>query len=128
MSMPSEIKDREYTKFVEDGSGNTAVRTITTVEVDVATAVTTYNITLTNANTEYSQALSANTKGFRFRCRTPYDVRYAFVTGKVATPTAPYGTLPRGMDYVANEVNLSSKTLYLASSQAGVIVEVDEWS
>lgn len=84
-----------------------------------------YNITLTDSNTEYSQALPANTKDFRWRCRTLFDVRYAWETAKVATPTAPYLTLPGGSDYYSDGNDLSSKTLYFASSEAGVVIEME---
>ena len=86
-----------------------------------------YNVTLTSADTEYSQALTANTREFRFRCRTWFPVRYAFVTGKVATPTTPWLTLPAGSDYWADNANLAATTLYLAADEAGVIVEIEEW-
>ena len=89
---------------------------------------TSYNVTIVLADTEYSQALPSSTRELRFRCRTLFDVRFAWVTGKVATPTAPYFTLPAGMDYVLSEINLTSKIIYLASSQTGVIVEIEEWS
>jgi len=93
-----------------------------------STTPTVYNVTLTNADTEYSQTLPANTREFRFRCRTSYDIRYALESGKVATPTAPYLTLPAGSDYYSDWNNLSSKTLYFASSTAGVVVEVEVWT
>lgn len=92
------------------------------------TAPTVYNVTLTLANTEYGQALPDNTKQFRFRCRTSFDVRFAFETGKVATPTAPYLTLPADNNYSAGDLNLSDGVLYLASSEAGVVVEVEVWA
>ena len=92
------------------------------------TTSTIYNVTLTSADTEYSQALPANTREFRFRCRTSFAVRFAFVTGKVATPTAPYATLPKGADYWSDNLNLASTTLYLASAEAGVIVELETWA
>jgi len=92
-----------------------------------STTPTIYNVTLTSANTEYSQALPANTREFRFICRTLYDVRFAWVTGKVATPTAPYLTLTAGVDYHSDNDNLASQTLYLASSTVGVVVEIECW-
>ena len=94
---------------------------------DEATTPTVYNVTLTNANTEYSQALPVNTKELRFRCRTLYDVRFAWVTGKVATPTEPYLTLPAGSDYWSDRNDLSSQTLFFASSTAGVVCELEVW-
>jgi len=123
----SEIKDLEKHKFLLDEDGNVAVRVTKVEGASATTAITIYNVTLTLANTEYSQLLSNNTKGVRFRCRTAYDVRYAWVTGKVAASVAPFNTLPAGMDYFADEINLDAKTLYLASSQAGVVVEIEEY-
>jgi len=87
-----------------------------------------YNVTLAVADTEYAQALSANTRQFRFRCRTFYEIRFAFVTGKVATPTAPYLTLPEGSDYNSDYNNLAALTLYFATDEAGVVVEIEEWT
>jgi len=84
----------------------------------------TYNITITSADTEYSQELPSSTRELRFRCRTIFDVRFAWVTDKVATPTAPYSTLPAGSGYRSDNKDLTGKTLYLASSEAGVVVEV----
>jgi hypothetical protein len=98
------------------------------VETDKSTTVAVYNITLTLANTEYSQALPAGTREFRFRCRTIFDVRYAFVTGKVAAPTAPYLTLPAGMEYFSDGNDLAAATLFLASAQAAVVVEIEAWT
>ena len=95
---------------------------------DEATTPTVYNVTLTNANTEYSQALPVNTKELRFRCRTLYDVRFAWVTGKVATPTEPYLTLPAGSDYWSDRNDLSSQILFFASSTAGVVCELEVWT
>ena len=83
-----------------------------------------YNVTLTDANTEYSQVLAA-CKGIEFQARTAADIRFAFVTGKVATPTAPYMTLKSGQWYYFDG---SPTTLFLASATAGVIVEIIMWS
>ena len=61
------------------------------------------NVTLTSADTEYSQALPIGTKYFSMQCRTAFDVRYAFLTGRVATPTAPYATVKVGDAYNSPE-------------------------
>lgn len=90
----------------------------------ISSTPTIYNITMTNANTEYSQALPAGTKKFTWQCRTAFDVRFAFVTGKVATPTAPYMTLKSGAIYYEDGTNLTSITLYLACGTAGKVVEL----
>lgn len=89
------------------------------------TAPTIFNVTLTSANTEYSQALPDCTR-YDFQCRTAYDVRYAFETGKVAGPTAPYLTLKAGGTFTSDFVPQAAgpQTVYLASAQAGVVVEM----
>lgn len=92
------------------------------------TSVTTYNVTLTSADTEYSQALPSDCRAFSFRCRTSYNVRFAYVTGKVAGPTAPYQTLRANGEYWKDSVHPASLTLYLASDEAGVVVEIEAWS
>ena len=89
---------------------------------------TVYNITLTLANTEYSQALPSSTREYRFRCRTAFDVRFSLESGKVATPTAPYLTLPSGTDYSSDNDDLTGKTIYFASAEAGVVVELEVWT
>ena len=99
-------------------------------DVDPVTATpTAYNVTLTNANTEYSQAMPGNCRGFEFQCRTEADVRYAFVTGKVAGPAAPWLTLKAGDYYYSPPINQAAapSTLYLATPTAGVIAEIIAW-
>jgi len=96
---------------------------------EMATTPVLYAKTLTVADTEYSQALPAGTKKFLFHCRDLTSViRYAFVTGKVATPTDPYGTLQPGVAYNEDFIKLAATTLYLASSSAGAVVEITAWS
>ena len=93
-----------------------------------------YNVTLTNANTEYSQALPATVRAFALQPRTAVDVRLAYVTGKVATPTAPFWTMTAGGGFGVDDVNVNAAlgegpiTLYLASASAGTVVEIQAWS
>jgi hypothetical protein len=93
-----------------------------------ATTPTEYNVTLTNANTEYYQALPANTRRLCFRCRTGVVCRYAWVTGKVAGSTAPYQTLQASSEYAVDGVKLASSTLYFASATAGAVIELEVWA
>ena len=95
---------------------------------DASTKEQVFNITLTSADTEYSQLLPSGTKELRFTCRTLFDVRYAWETGKVATPTAPYLTLSAGRHMYSDMKDLSGKTLYFASSEAGVVIELSTWN
>jgi hypothetical protein len=89
--------------------------------------VTIANVTCTSADTEYSVEMPLNTRSFSIQCRTGYDVRFAFVTGKVATPTAPYATVKKDWIYYEHNVQVQGMKLYLASPQAGVVVEVIFW-
>lgn len=87
------------------------------------------NVTLTNADTEYSISIPGGTKHFSVQCRTAFAVRFAFVTSKVAGPTAPYATIKSGGAYTSPEkLSVAATTLYLASAEAGVAVEVVCWS
>ncbi len=85
------------------------------------------NITLTSADTEYSIALPSSARQYRFRCRTANVIRYAYDTGKVATPTEPYLTLPSNADYLSDQNDLTGLTVYFASPDAGVVVEIEIW-
>lgn len=112
-----------------EGANDGFVSLATPLPVDNgATAVTLYNVTLTNTNTEYSQALPSVCRRLSFQCRTAKDVRFAFVTGKVATPTAPYYTLKAGASYDSGPIHLASATIYFAGTQAGNVMEVEAWS
>ena len=70
--------------------------------------ISVYNVTLTNANTEYSQELPPNTRSLAIQSRTAVDVRAAFVTGKVATPTAPYFTMKSGSALALQDLQLTA--------------------
>lgn len=99
------------------------------VDVDVPTATpTAYNLTLTNADTEYHQDLSANCRSFEFQCRTDTTIRFAFVTDKVHDSTAPFLTLKAGNYYSSPRLHIAGASiLYFASATAGAIVEIIEW-
>lgn len=83
------------------------------------------NLTLISANTEYSITLPSWTKAFTVQCRTAYDLRMATVTGKVATSISPYFTIKSGYAYFDSPT--ANSTLYFASSEAGVVVEIMAW-
>ena len=120
-----DIKDLEHGQCVADDDGYVAVRTSVVLDVEHSTTTSSMNVILTNANTQYSQALIDNTKQLRFRARTAVDIRYGWDAGKVATPIAPYFTLPAGLDYASDKILLTSKTIYLATSISGTIVELE---
>lgn len=94
-----------------------------------------FNVVMADADTEYSQLLPFGTKSIRFQARTAASIRYAFVTGKVATPTAPYMTLKSGgiyetiesLELTINAAQVSQTTLFLASASAAITVEIEVW-
>ena len=127
-------KDGIYKVKLSDNGDGTYSMAIAVLAGDVEDAaldcatIAEYNVTLTNANTEYSQALPANCRKLILRCRTAYDIRYAWATGKVATPTAPYQTLRASAEYALDGIKVASGIIYLASATAGVVIEMEAWS
>lgn len=99
-----------------------------TVTIEVANTPTKYAVAMTLADTEYSQALPANTKKFRIHMRNFSAFRLAYEAGKVATPTDPYETVPAGAEKYENNLNMAALTLYFASSNAAMTAEVEAWS
>ncbi|MBA7683796.1 hypothetical protein ES703_92181 [subsurface metagenome] len=87
-----------------------------------------YNVTMPSADTEYTQALPSNCLKFLIHTRDGTAIRLAFVTGKVATPTAPYFTVPTNESYFEDHIKPSSLTLYFACASAGKVVEIIAWS
>lgn len=86
---------------------------------------TTLNVTITSADTEYSQALPAGCKYFTMQCRDATAVRWAYATGKVATPTAPYNTMKAGSSYSSPEkFQTGTGTLYFAAASGSKVVEI----
>lgn len=94
--------------------------------------------TLTLADTEYSIVFPLGTTSFTVQCRTAYDVRRAWVSGIVATPTVPsasadglinsYATIKSSSAHTLPErirLPTGTRTIYMASSQAAVVVEIE---
>lgn len=106
-----------------------ALETTQLLQPLAATTPVIYNVTMTLANTEYSQALPANTKKIKFRCQNVgYDLRIAYEMGRVATPTAPWSLLAAGEVEVEDGLNLTSKTIYFACSTAAMVFEITCWT
>jgi hypothetical protein len=93
-----------------------------------ATTPAIYNVTMTNADTEYSQALPSDCKKFLIHTRGGESFRLAFATGKVATPTEPYFSITPSDAYSEDLVLGAAVTLYFASGSAGAVAEIIAWS
>lgn len=91
------------------------------------------NVTMTDADTQYSQALPANCKYVSIQTRDGTAVRIAFETGKVAASTAPFFTIRANSAYnVPESINPCltpgvALTVYAACAEAGKILELVCW-
>lgn len=84
-----------------------------------------YNVTMTSANTEYSQALPPNTRKFLIKCRTSFAIKLAFKSGESGTN---YLTVPAGMTYWEDQINYATVTLYFQCATAGKVAEIVAWA
>ena len=105
----------------------TSVKTAVEALTPQATTPVIYNVTMTNADTEYSQALPANTKRFTIQARDGTSFRLAFETGKVAIPTEPYLSIGANSAYYEDGIK-AMPTLYFGCASAGKVAEIVAWS
>ena len=85
-----------------------------------------FNVTLSSADTEFSLQLPDGASFFSFQARQSEIVRYAYVTGKVATPTAPFMTLKAGAAFNSNPGRTGGdESIFFASPTGGTVVEVE---
>jgi len=84
------------------------------------------NVTATDADTEYSVTLPANTVAFALRARSVSTrIQYAYVSGQSGTN---YLTVPTGYQVVEEGLTPGSRTIYFQTSKASQVVEVLAWS
>jgi hypothetical protein len=135
-----QMPDNTHVQFIKlmdgtsDGTGQIAGDAANGLDADVTRSdvtratPTAYNLTLTNADTEYHQDLSAHCRGFEFQCRTETTIRFAFVTDVVHDSASPYMTLKAGDWYSSPDLHIvGASILYFASATAGVVMEIIEW-
>lgn len=97
-------------------------------KLNKATTPTKYTLTITNSDEEYSQALPANTKQFSVHLRDMSAFRLAYETGKVATPTEPYETVPAGSEKYVENIEPASLILYIAAPAGTKVAEIEAWA
>lgn len=93
-------------------------------QLQSASSPTIYNVSVTLANTEYSQALSANTKAFTIKVRGTGSIKLAFTSGQSGTN---YLTIHGGSTYSAGSIDYSG-SLYFQSPKAAQLVEIVAWA
>jgi len=87
-----------------------------------------YVVTLVSANTQYSQTLTNRVKMISVKCRDrATSFRVSLKAGEVASGDEYVSVFPGGVWFVPEEI-FSVKTVYLASSTAGAVIEIEEWS
>ena len=98
---------------------NTSVQRLTAVTPVI------YNVTMTVAGTEYSQALPANVKKFSVKCRTNVPVQLCFVA---AGSDTLFITIPPGQTYWEDNLYRAALTLYFDCETAAQVLEIVAWS
>lgn len=104
-----------------------SVAVISAISGTKATSIIPYNTTMTLADTEYSQLLPDRTKSFSISFRdglSTEKMRIAFVSGKVATPVAPYQEITGDAIYFEEGLNLTGITIYFACSVVGKVAQI----
>jgi len=94
------------------------------VEVEYPNNPIVYNKTLTSANTEYSQALPSGCNKIMVQCRTAYDVKITYTSTESGTT---YYTIKANTWYWDDGVLGTTRTLYMQSATAGVVLEILAW-
>lgn len=100
---------------------NTTARPKATIEPGSNPVI--YNVTCTLSNTEYSQALNANSKKVLIRVRGLAKLQLAFQSGDSGTD---YISIPMGCSY-SEEAILFNGGVYFQTNKPNQIVEILEW-
>ena len=89
-----------------------------------------YNVSMVAANTEYSQALPANTKKYMVHLRDEaYVFDLAFAIGLVRPGTGVCIRVPVGCRYESPEVLIgTAPTVYFSCQTAAQVAEIEVWT
>ena len=108
-------------KVNADGSINAIISTGASASVP-----TIFNILVSSANTEVSQALPLNTTKFSIKVRDGLaKVKFSFNSGQSGTN---YISIGRGVTYAEDSIYLTAGTLYFQLDKAGQTVEILTWN
>lgn len=101
-----------------------SIGTTTTTFGSSDTTVTDYNLVSLLPNTEYSQSLPSNCKGFWIKAKIPCTIKTSFTVGGTSTTpmTVPPGNMYSEYQFFANS------TIYFQTSIGSVIVELRAFS
>lgn len=94
-----------------------------TATLESGSTPTIYNVSVPLANTEVSQALSAETKKFSIRVRGVAKLKISYTSGQSGTN---YWTVFPGTVYMEDMLNFSG-SLYFQTNLPAMTVEIVEW-
>ena len=108
------IRKKFKDSFTTDGSGNTAIRVVGDLELDVANVEQIINTTLTTADTEYPIVLPTSVKRYTIFCVDKKKMVLGFNSGDTSDE---YITIVPGVRHDSKQLDYTeSKTIYLKSS------------
>lgn len=119
------LTELESDTLPTDAATQTTLAAILAAMESLPTAPVIYNVTMTLANTEYSQALPSNTRKFLVRCRGAYAIKVCFTASGSGTL---YVSVPSGMTYWEDQINDAAITLYFQCATAAQVAELVAWS
>ena len=87
-----------------------------------ATIPTIAHVTLSTANTEIAYSFPVNTKQFRIRSQRgqKFQIGYA--------PTAATYSVPIKTEYCITDICVDNLIVYVSSSQANIVLEIESWA
>lgn len=97
---------------------------VSDVTIEGASQTKITNLSLPNANTEYSLALSLNLKMITIRSRLLATIKFSFTSGESGTK---YITLKPGTVFSRDNLTLASSTLYIQSNVDLNVIEILEF-
>lgn len=95
------------------------------IPIQGATTPTIQNTTLTVAGDEYPVAIPDGTKFFTIKARGTEKLQYAYVASESGTN---YITIWPGDERLIKNLSTSALTIYVQSSTAGAVVEIESWA
>lgn len=86
-----------------------------------------FNVTMTDANTEYSQALPTGTRKFSVSCMDGTAFRISFTTGAVASVGPWYNILANQVYESPDLDGITDLTVYAGCSSAAKALQIIAW-
>ena len=118
--LPVQLRDSQGNPVAmsQGGGGGGAIRS--EVSIKKPRSVKMFNVAILAGDTEYSQQLPEGTKSMTLQNREDNNMRISYEIGRVANSTSAFMTIKGGQFYYETNVDLSSKTVYVASGRTGV--------